>query len=63
MHESTLKVVGHFACWSHCARARAPGGKPERRAGMTMRGPQVVRRCETQADNDLSLSNTVVLNP
>ena len=23
MHESTLKVVGHFACWSHCARARA----------------------------------------
>ena len=20
MHESTLKVVGHFACWSHCGR-------------------------------------------
>ena len=22
MHESTLKVVGHFACWFHCARGQ-----------------------------------------
>ena len=29
MHESTLKVVGHFACWSHCARAGAASG-PQR---------------------------------
>ena len=42
--------------------ARAPGEKPETRAGMTMRGPQVVQRCETRSDNDLSLSNTVVIN-
>ena len=43
--------------------ARAPGGKPERRAGMTMRGPKLVQRCETQPDDDLSLSGTLVLKP
>ena len=26
MHESALKVVGHFACWSHCARGRVYRG-------------------------------------
>ena len=28
IHESTLKVVGHFACWSHCAGGGLPPSLP-----------------------------------